>query len=141
MAGMGSEVAVMALSYVHRYMEEQRQEVHNNVYYPLMLDERCVEERWQELAEHHEELLERQAEQLAGGYDVPYVTYVEIIMLGIDCHAMQKESYDLENIVDLIHYDMFFQRLHAFYVCFAIGLPNPQGNMSDVAFFNTMQGM
>jgi len=141
LAGLGSEVAVLALSYVHRYMEEQRQEVHNNVYYPLVLDERCVEKRWQELQEHHEELLEWQEEQLACGYDFPYGMYREIIMLGIDCHTMLKESDDLENTVDLMQDDMFLQRLHAFYVCFAIGLPNPQGSMSDAAFFNTTHGV
>ena len=65
--------------------------------------------------------------------------YMECDMLGIDCHAMQKEFYDLELANELIEYDMFLHRLHAFYVSFAIGLPSPQGKKSDTVFFNTMQ--
>ena len=70
MAGMGSEVAVLALSYVHRYMEEQRQQMYNNVYHRISMDVSDVKERWQDMEDDLECLIAQQEEQLNSPYAI-----------------------------------------------------------------------
>jgi hypothetical protein len=143
LAGLGSQLAVLALSYVHRYMEDQRQQMYNNVYHRISMDVSDVKERWQDMEDDLECLIAQQEEQLNYPHAIA-MGYVDndldeaIIRLGVDCRAMQWEAWSSEQIADSIHHDIFIQRAHAFYLCFAIGMPNPQGNKSDSAFFSAM---
>jgi hypothetical protein len=124
-------------------MEDQRQHMYNNVYHRISMDVSDVKERWLDMEDDLECLIAQQEEQLNYPYAI-MTGYVDndldeaIIRLGGDCRAMQWEEWTGQQIADSIHHDIFIQRVHAFYLCFAIGMPNPQGNKSDSAFFSAM---
>ena len=111
---------MFALSLVHLYMENQHELMHNTIYLTVSIEEGCVNRAWLELVDDHEELLAEQASILYQDYDLEE----DIVMSRADCRAMQCEVDELELVVDRIHYDIFIQRVHAFYLSFAIGLPD-----------------
>ena len=143
LAGLGFDLAVKALSIVHHYMEDQRLQMYYNVYHRISMDVSDVKERWLDMADDLECLIAQQEEQLNYPHAIT-MGYVDndldeaIIRLGGDCRAMEWEAWSSEQIADSIHHDMFIQRVDAFCLCFAIGMPNPQGNKSDSAFFSAM---
>ena len=112
---MCNSLTIFALSFVHRYMEDQY--TSGEVYDAMDREVDFVSQRWIQLLHQQEEYVAERAEMDGedAGLDL------DITMCRIDIIAMQREVDMLNAYINRLNDDCFDQRLYAFYLYFAMG--------------------